>query len=244
MRVTGSMLWGNSASLYKNQLISRTGQNIKSAASAKAAAIKKNGYNLPDSFYTKSQTVNTPAGQADSLRNSALTFTATGSSSLFERAKKNGSNGELMVNARQLASSYNATLKNLRNNPTALNNYTRQAMENAFHDNADALKDIGINVNYDRSVTIDEAKFRSSDTADIEKVLGKDSELMKSIERYSSSAEVGLNRSNTLTSGFYNSLGSYGFNDYGLGGYGGFGNSVAGNNYLSALYGSKYNFWF
>ncbi len=210
----GSMLRTSSAIAGRG----RTGSTASYAA-AKAKYNVNNYYNRQAAGYTNI------GSAAESLRSTAASFASKSSANVFSAARKNGTTDGLLSQARGMVTSYNNTVKGLNGTPTSLNRVYGQMMQNAFRENRDSLKEIGITVNRDNTVSLNEKKFKAAGVDTIEKVLGAEGDFSSRIEFISENA---ANNAIRNASG-YGYAGQYDVNGA----------------YLSALLGvgSRYNFW-
>lgn len=187
---------------------------------------------------------------AESLRTSSNVLSSVSKNSIFENARATGSKDAIYNQVRQMVSGFNSTMSGMKNDNSSLNRVYRQLMENSASENSNALSKIGITVNADRTLSIDETKFRSSSIDDLEAALGSKSGFSSRVgsvaENVSKNAiSTATNLSSTYRS--YGALGaSYGFNGLLESPY----NSYAGmgygkSNYLAALLAgtSRFNLW-
>ncbi len=229
MRITSNMLYNKADSMYASMLYGRynaLSNSVSSRTAAKKAAIQKNGYlNLPDSFYQTNNNAQAGiAGRSEALRSSALNLSSGGKNGIYASARNNKSNGNLLLETRQMVSGYNATIKNLRNKPSTINTYYQRSLENAVTQNKEALEKVGITVNRDNSLSIREQTFRSADVDDIENALGGANGMTRQLANISDSVSQSASRE-VLSNFAYNRYGSYG----------------SFESYLSALLGGGFN---
>lgn len=180
---------------------------------------------------------------AESLRSSANTLGYAGKNNIFENARTTGSKDAILSQAKQMVSGYNSTMSGIKDDNSSLNRVYRRLMENAAVENSGSLAGVGITVNKDKTLSIDETRFQNASVDEIEAALGNDSRFTS---RVGSMAEnVSKNAVSTATSlnsayGMYGSYGSYGTyaNPYASLGYG-------NSSILSALLRgtSGFNFW-
>ncbi|MBR1692982.1 MAG: hypothetical protein IJ711_09460 [Lachnospiraceae bacterium] len=236
MRITPNMLWSarsTGTSIRSNALLSQMGRSRV----GKSNTIPGSSYSF-SSIYAKQAAGYANMGNAsEKLRSTAAAFASKNTNNLFAAARKSGSAANLLRQAKDMVSSYNATVKNLKNTPSALNDSYRQMMENAFRENSDDLKKIGITVNRDKSVSIDEKKFASAGIDTVEQVLGSG---------FSSRLEfVSGNIANYAIANASGTGLQYGAGlSYGMGLQYGAGNQYGtGSNYLASMLMNRYNFW-
>lgn len=177
---------------------------------------------------------------AESLRSSANVLGSVGKNNIFVNARNTGSKDALMSQAKQMVSGFNSTMRGIQNENSSLNRVYRRMMENAATDNSESLSNIGITVNRDKTLSIDEAKFKSASIDDIEAALGSKSGF---VSRVGSMAEnVSKNAISTATT-LSSVMDSYDVLGSSYGSYTGMGYGSTG--YLSALFSasSRINFW-
>ena len=128
-------------------------------------------------------------------------------------------------------------MSGMKDDNSSLNRVYRQLMENAATENSESLANVGILVNGDKTLTIDEAKFKNSSIDEIEAAIGSSSSftsrvgsMAENISKNAVSTATNLNRAYNPY-GIYNPYGTY--NPYGS------------SNYLSALLSgsNRFNLW-
>ena len=180
---------------------------------------------------------------AESLRSSTNTLGYAGKNNIFENARNTGSKDAILSQAKQMVSGYNSTMSGIKDDNSSLNRVYIQLMENAAVENSESLASVGITVNKDKTLSIDEDRFKSASVDDIEAALGNGSRFTS---RVGSMAEnVSKNAISTATNlnsaySMYGSYGSYGTysNPYASLGYG---NSSILSTLLRGTNG--FNFW-
>lgn len=246
MRITPSML--NSYTNRINPLSyarkTATTQNTKSTRMSAAAATARNRQTVNHS--TAVDKYIKLGENAEALRSSANILGNTSKYGIFENARNTGSKDVILSQAKQMVGGYNNTMNAIKNDSTSLNRVYRQLMENAATENSESLSNIGIIVNKDKTLSIDEAKFQNASIDDLEAALGSGSRFTS---RVGSMAEnVSKNAISTATdlNSAYNSYGTY--STYGASGsyynpYAGL--SYGNSNYLSALLSGsgRFHFW-
>lgn len=246
MRITSNML--NS---YTNR--------INSMAYSKISAMTQNGNRSRTSTVANTtrnrQAVNNSTAvdkyiklgeNAESLRSSANILGSVSKNGIFENARNTGSKDAVLSQAKQMVNGYNNTMSGIKNDNSSLNRVYRKLMENAATENSESLANVGITVNNDKTLSIDEAKFKNASVDNIEAALGSGSGFTS---RVGSMAEnVSKNAISTATNlnNAYNSYGAYGS----LGLYGAYSNpytslGYGNSSYLSALLTgtNRFSFW-
>ncbi|MCI8484957.1 MAG: flagellar filament capping protein FliD [Lachnospiraceae bacterium] len=109
---------------------------------------------------------------AEELAKSAQIFLAEGADSIFAKAKESGSNEEIYKHLDQWMENYNSTLKSLKNTASPLNNYYRQMLQDAASENSEALKNAGITIGKDGTLSVDKEKLHKTDRESLESLFG------------------------------------------------------------------------
>lgn len=177
---------------------------------------------------------------AESLRSSAKVLGSTSKNGIFENAKRTGSKDAIFSQVKQLVSGYNGAMSGIKNDNSSLNKVYRQLMENATTENSEFLSNIGITVNKDKTLSIDETKMKNASVDDLEAALGSKSGFTS---RVGSVAE-NVSRNAISTAASLNSVrNSYGASLFSYNTYGSLGRG--NSNFLSALLSgfSRFNFW-
>jgi len=113
---------------------------------------------------------------ADSLKEQAAKFAATGEDSFFDKIKESGEGEELCAGVKNYVKCYNETLSALKKAPGVLNGYYSQMMQEVAKDSSGALENIGITVGKDGMLSIDEEKLKAAKVEDVEAVFGPSGE--------------------------------------------------------------------
>lgn len=119
--------------------------------------------------------------QADQLSQSANVFTVQGEDSVFEKAKESGEKEAIYEGLETLIENYNGTLKELQSTQNPLNQYYGQMLGEAVVENSEALKEIGISVEKDGTLTVDKSKMKAADVESLEKALGTSGTFTKKV---------------------------------------------------------------
>lgn len=239
MRITSSMLRKNSsvnalAYTRKNAKVQSISRNKKSTATSALRGRQVVNNSLAVDNYIKL------GENAEYLRRSANVLGSTSKNNVFENARNTGSNETIVNQAKQLVSGYNRTMNGIKNDNSSLNRVYRQLLENAATENSESLSNIGITVNRDKTLSIDETKMKNASVDDLEAALGSKSGFTS---RAGSMAEnVSRNAISTATN-LSSAYSSYGAS---LSSYSPYASLGRGNSdYLSALFAgtSRFNFW-
>lgn len=110
------------------------------------------------------------------LTQNAEKLTATGESSLFEKALASGSTKDIASTVSEMVEQYNQTLKQLGTTGDTMSKLYKQELMAIFEDNKDALKSVGITQEKDGSLTIDEEALQSADINTLKKIFGNGSD--------------------------------------------------------------------
>lgn len=242
MRITRNML-----NRYTNSVnplaYSRKTSHVKSTAGTKLPTTSGISRNRQISNTTAVDKYIKLGENAESLRSSAYTLGRAGKNNIFENARNTGSKDAVFSQAKQMVSGYNSTMSGMKDDNSSLNRVYRQLMENAATENSESLANVGILVNGDKTLTIDEAKFKNSSIDEIEAAIGSSSSftsrvgsMAENISKNAVSTATNLNRAYNPY-GIYNPYGTY--KPYGT--YNPYGSS----NYLSALLSgsNRFNLW-
>lgn len=118
---------------------------------------------------------------ADQLAQKAADFTVEGEKSIFENARKSGSNREIYDSVEELIESYNSTFEILDSMDGTLDTFYSKNLTGLFADNKEALQSIGITMSKNGTLNLDKEKLQAADLETLEKVLGNASGIMKKL---------------------------------------------------------------
>lgn len=187
--------------------------NNDSSENTLLSALDKNGSGAVDTV--KKSSYEKLEKEADQLLQKAEVFTDESKDSVFARARESGSGQEIYDAAKRLVQQYNAVASSLKKAPSALNNFYGQMMREAASENSEALKNIGITLAKDGTLSIDEEKLKSSDIDALEQVLGPANGFSSKVaflaNRISDNAQANvqsLTSQYTSTGTFYSALAS------------------------------------
>lgn len=119
---------------------------------------------------------------ADSLEEAAKTLSSEKEDNVFAKAKESGNNSEIIKSIRTLIEKYNETRKQLENNTSSINTYYNQMLKQLVSKNSEELSKVGITVEKDGSMAVDESKLDAAKTDDLEAVFGAQSEFTQKLE--------------------------------------------------------------
>lgn len=172
MRITNQMLneSARKAGLPVNNTSLLNYINNDSSENTLLSALDKNGSGAVDTV--KKSSYEKTEKEADQLLQKTEIFLDEGKTSIFAKARESGSSQEIYDAAKALVGQYNSVASALRKEPSALNNFYRQMMSEAASENSEGLKNIGITLTKDGTLSIDEEKLKASDLDTLEQVLG------------------------------------------------------------------------
>lgn len=214
MRITTQML---NASMRKaglpvnNMSLLNYINGSSSQSNSLLSALNKNGITTNNKSYEKLKS------QAEKLQE---TMDALSSGELFEGARESKDAEAVLSSAQDMIKRYNDTLKSLKGTTSPLNQYYRQMLLEASKDAEGQLKEIGISIASDGTLSLDADKLKSSDIDQLEEVLGADGSFTPKISFLASRIADNAGANAASASSQYNAL---------------------GNNYFAAS--GKYDFW-
>ncbi len=121
------------------------------------------------------------AAAAGSLSAYASKLQASGENSLFEKAEKTGDSSELTEQIIGMADAYNKTLKHLKGSKSTLDMFYRQELKGYAADHADALRKVGVSVNADGSIKIQQDVLASASIESLKAAFGSASGFMEKV---------------------------------------------------------------
>lgn len=119
---------------------------------------------------------------ADSLEETAKTLGSDEEDNIFAKAKESGSNSEIIQSIKTLIEQYNETRKQLANNPSSINTYYNQMLKQLADKNSEVFSEIGISIDKNGSMTVDENRLNAAKTDELEAVFGAKSEFTNKLE--------------------------------------------------------------
>lgn len=180
MRITTQML---------NQTSAETGIAINSVSLVNYLDDDTDTTSLLDSLQTSTTQITSYEEleeAATSLESAVQALTDDSEDSLFAMAQESGDNSEVMESIRTLAEKYNELLEELSDSTSTINSYYLQAIKKLTSSNSDELSLLGITIESDGSLTVDESVLESASLEDLENLFGADSEFMESLSSLAS----------------------------------------------------------
>lgn len=181
MRVTTQML---------NETARKAGLPIN--GSSLLNYINKNDNNsllnsLQNSMTQKSETAKKKSYEklddaAASLEEAAEALSSDKEDSLFAKAKESGSTAEVIKTIKALVEKYNETRKQLDNNTSTVNAYYNQLLKQLTSKNGEGLSAVGISVEKDGSMKLDEEKLNAATVEELEEVFGAKSDFAQKLQ--------------------------------------------------------------
>ena len=80
-----------------------------------------------------------------------------------------------------LVDNYNSVLKSLKKSPSTLNNFYCSQLKSAASNNSTALKNVGVTIAKDGSISVDEDKLKNADISTIKKAFGAGSDFSEKV---------------------------------------------------------------
>lgn len=118
---------------------------------------------------------------AEELQDSAEALTSE-EDNLFARARESGKTGEIKKQVKTFIAGFNDTLKKLSGSGSALDAYYKKMLQQAVAEDKKGLSGIGISVDKNGYLQMDENQFDGADMDTLEKALGKNSSIMSKVE--------------------------------------------------------------
>lgn len=146
--------------------------------------------------------------EADKLTQSAQKLMQDEEKSLFESAKAGGDNQEIYDTIKSLFDDYNSTIKALRTTPNTMNDFYRRMLMDAPEETGERLEKLGITFDKDGSANVDMQKLKEANLETLEKLFGKDSDLINKMEFLSSKISDNAKANVESLSSGYNSRGN------------------------------------
>ncbi len=135
-----------------------------------------------------------------------------GKTSLFAKAKENGSNAEIVANIKGMVGQYNSMLANLKESGTRTDNNYLSQLNSITGMNSSELASCGVTRKTDGTLVVDDEKLAAADLATLEKVWGGRSGFASRVTLWADSVETTAERSmEAQASSSYSKL----FNNYG-----------------------------
>lgn len=145
---------------------------------------------------------------AENLEHQAEKMNEAGGKSIYDKARESDDLAEVQGEVKKLVSAYNTMLDKLRTDMTTMGRFYQQSLKEAAAENKDALKSIGITLDKNGRMNIDQEKLKSADADKIESIFGADGTLSSKLNliagKVTESAEANLKS----ISSQYNATGS------------------------------------
>ena len=156
----------------------------------------------------------------DALDDAAKALTNEKKDNLFSKAKESGDTTEIIKTVKALIEKYNETRKQLGNNTSSINMCYSELLKQIASKNGDALSELGISMEKDGSLTVDEEKLKAAKVEDLENVFGAKSEFVQKLQymasNISDSVEAELKSMGNQYGQDANAFSSYISNKYNL----------------------------
>lgn len=119
---------------------------------------------------------------SDDLRKRASELLETGENSLFGKAEETKDTEKILSGVKDMISSYNKTLELLKGADGSLNSFYYKELKSAAAANEEQLKSVGVTLNKDGSLSIDEKVLGNADYDTLKKVFGDESKFVQRAE--------------------------------------------------------------
>ncbi|MCI8508530.1 MAG: hypothetical protein HFJ06_08230 [Lachnospiraceae bacterium] len=119
---------------------------------------------------------------SDDLRKRASELLETGENSLFGKAEETKDTEKILSGVKDMISSYNKTLELLKGADGSLNSFYYKELKSAAAANEEQLKSVGVTLNKDGSLSIDEKILGNADYDTLKKVFGDESKFVQRTE--------------------------------------------------------------
>lgn len=119
---------------------------------------------------------------ADSLEDAAKELISEKEDNLFAKAKESGSTEEVLKAVKALVEKYNETRKQLDNNVSNINLYYNQMLKSLASKNSEELNKLGISVEKDGSMAVDENQLKDAKLEELENMFGAKSEFVQKLQ--------------------------------------------------------------
>ncbi len=182
----------NNEDNYQNTLLGALGQNsgIGSVNSVNKTSYEKLGQS------------------AEELEELTEIFMAQGKDSIFEMEDTEENRQKLYDSVEEFVSKYNDTIKRLGKTSNVLNDYYKKAMMEVVSENKDSLESIGISVDKNGTLSLDEEKLKGADRSKLKEILGSSSDFMSNLSFVASRVADNANANVQSIMNQYNAAGS------------------------------------
>ena len=121
------------------------------------------------------------AKSATALETAATALSSDSTDSILAKAESSGDKEEVCDTVKTLVDSYNSVLKSLKKSPSTLNNFYCSQLKSAASNNSTALKNAGVTIAKDGTISVDEDKLKSADISTIKKAFGESSDFSEKV---------------------------------------------------------------
>lgn len=182
----------NNEDNYQNTLLSALNQNsgIGSVSSTSKTSYEKLGKS------------------AEELEELTEIFMAQGKDSIFEMEETEENKQKMYEKVEELLSKYNETIKNLGKTSNVLNEYYKKSLMQVASDNKESLESIGISVDKNGTLSVDEEKLKGAGNDKLKGILGSSGDFMSKISFVASKIADNANANAQSVSSQYNAMGS------------------------------------
>lgn len=133
---------------------------------------------------------------AQSLKEQAEKLAQTGDASFLEKFKNSEVKKEAYMAVEDYVKYYNASLSNLKKSPGMLDQYYGQMLQEAAGNNREQLQKIGITINKEGTMSVNQEKLYASSIEDIQNAFGGQGELASKTaflaDRVENNAQAGI----------------------------------------------------
>ncbi len=141
---------------------------------------------------------------AEALKDAASKLSSDGTDNVYTKATADQDTSGITDTVKTLVDNYNSVLKTLKSSPSTLNNFYRTELKSAASDNISKLKNAGLTIAKDGSISIDEDKLKSADVETLQNAFGSSSDFTEKVtyiaEHVSENAAAGVKSSSTTYS--------------------------------------------
>lgn len=150
---------------------------------------------------------------SDDLRKRASELMETDENSLFGKAEETKDTEKIIAGVKDMIGSYNKTLELLKETDGSLNSFYYKELKNAAAANEEQLKSVGVTLNKDGSLAIDEKVLGNADYDTLKKVFGSESKFIQRTEYISDKVSQNAKANAESLSNQYNAKG-ISYSDY------------------------------
>lgn len=143
--------------------------SLQNNTAQKANAAKKSSYEKLDDA-------------VNALEDAAEALASGKEDSLFAKAKESGNTADVVKAVKALIEKYNETTKQLDQNTSNINMYYSQMLKSLASKNGEELSKLGISVQKDGSIAVDEEKLKDAKIEDLETMFGEKSEFVEKLQ--------------------------------------------------------------